>query len=88
MFPAFGAATTFTVTVALAFAHGPVPGTVYMYTPAVLVPGLNVAGAGDPPKLHVPPAVGVPPSLVNRLKAASLLQTVAVADVPACGAGW
>ena len=86
--PALGAVTTLTVTVAEAFTQGGAPRTVYVYTPGVEVPGMNVDDTGAPPgPIHAPPGCGEPPRTANRLKAASLLHTVVLALVPAEG-GW
>ena len=56
-----------------------------MYTPAVIVAGLNMPPATGEGPLHVPPASGLPPSCASRPTAAPLLQSVVLPSVPAVG---
>jgi hypothetical protein len=84
--PATGAATTLTVTVALALVHGAVPATVYVYTPGCEVPGVNVPDVAPPGPLQVPVASGVPPNRAKRENGAPLLHTVVDPLAPAFGA--
>ena len=81
-----GAVVTAMVTVAVALGQGDVPFTVYVYVPAVFVPGVNVPD--EPPVSaegpdHVPPEFGVPPNKENKFNAASFEQTVVLPFVPA-----
>ena len=85
--PAFAAVFTVTATVAVAFAHGATPVTVYVNVPATLVPGVNVPRLPPvSPADHVPPACGEPPSELNRFTGEPLLQSVIDPFVPAFAA--
>ena len=84
--PALGGWFTETVTEAVALGQGAVPRTVYVYIPAVVVPGMNtplnvvVLGAGP---VHVPVGLGVLPNAVNRFTLAPPEQRAMEFDDPA-----
>ena len=84
--PAFGGATSVTVTVLLAFTHGAGTTMVYVYTPGVIVAGSYCPPTTALGPLHAPPRSGVPPSSAKRSMAASVLHSVMVPGVPASGA--
>jgi hypothetical protein len=86
--PAFGAELTDTVTVAVAFVQGAVPATVYVYTPAMFVPGIKVPKL--PPlrtegPLQVPVDCGLPPSDANKFTDELLEQRLIFPLLPAFG---
>lgn len=74
------------VTVAVAFVHGDVPGTVYVYTPGTSVPGMKTGACGTVLKAHVPAGEGLPPRCCMSWNGASVGQKVAVPFVPAFAA--
>ena len=83
---ALGFEEIFTVTVATALGHGLVPGTVYVYVPAVFVAGLKVPRF--PPlkpegPVHVPFEAGLPPKIENKLTGEPDAQIVVLLLVPA-----
>src|SRR5690606_40422468 len=81
--PAYGAITSFTVTVAVASAQGAAPVTVYTYGPGSIVAGSYCPPATALGPLQVPPAAGVPPKESSRLIATPFAQTSMVREVPA-----
>ena len=56
--------------------------TVYVYTPAGLVVGSKMAGTGWPLYTHVPPALGVPPSMVTMSNDGGYMHTLMAVSWP------
>ena len=83
LLPALGGAGSVTVTVAVAFAQGAVPLTVYTKLPGAFTAGSYIPPTSPP--LQVPPAVGVPPSTEKRFMGAPFAQIAVEASVPAFG---
>ena len=83
--PGSGGVLITTVTVALSSGQGAVPATVYVYAPASIVAGSIMPPTTAEGPLHVPPALGVPPSCAKSEAGASLLQSVIVPSVPGSG---
>src|SRR5690606_15343133 len=84
--PALTGACSFTVTVAVAFAQGLVPVTVYTYGPGSIVAGSYAPPATGLGPLQVPPTAGVPPKESSRLIATPFAQMSMEREVPALGA--
>ncbi|MBZ0254146.1 MAG: hypothetical protein K8I02_12470, partial [Candidatus Methylomirabilis sp.] len=81
--PAFAGATSATVTVAVEFAHGATPVTVYTYGPGTIEAASYIPPTTGLGPLHVPPAAGAPPKESRRLIAAPFAQMLIERLVPA-----
>lgn len=88
--PALTTAAGFTVTTTLAVLVQPAEVSVYVYVPAVFVPGTKVPELPPVKELgpdQVPPEVGPPNNELNRSTVVELEQTVIAPLVPALGIG-
>jgi hypothetical protein len=88
--PALTTAAGLTVTTTLAVLGQPALVSVYVYVPAVLVPGTNVPKLAPVKKLgpnHAPPVVGKFSKELKRLTLVEFEQTVIAPLVPALGSG-
>ena len=84
--PAFGSGEIDTLTdeVLVTLPQAPLAVTVYVYVPEGSLVGWRIPECTDPfGAVHEPPALGVPPSRLNKLVGAALAQSVTFPFVPA-----